>query len=197
MTLFSAALLLILVMDPFGNIPFFLSALKNVEPRRRQWIIAREMLIALAVLVAFLFLGQPLLNLLQISGPALTVAGGAVLMIIAIKMVFPMLGKSVQEIVEGEPFIVPLAIPYIAGPSAMASVLLIMNRQPDRWLEWLAAVGLAWSVSGAILFSSGFLSRYIEDKFFIAMERLMGLVLVAISVEMIMGGVARYIKSLT
>lgn len=197
MTVFSAAMLLFLVMDPFGNIPFFISTLKNVEEGRRQKIIFRELLIALVVLVAFLFGGQYILSALQISESALTAAGGTVLFLIAIKMIFPSAGSLAVEDIEDEPFIVPLAIPYVAGPSALASVLLIMNREPDRWPEWLAALVAAWFVSGLIIASSGFLSKVLGKKVLVAIERLMGMLLVAISIQMIMTGVAQFLTSVT
>ena len=132
MTVFSAAMLLFLIMDPFGNIPFFIAALRNVERARHIRIIVRELLIALVVLTVFLFAGQHILKVLHISEPALSASGGTVLLLIAIKMVFPKPKESISEEVSGEPFIVPLAIPYVAGPSALAAVLLIMNREPDR-----------------------------------------------------------------
>src|SRR4051794_25749950 len=115
MTLASAAFLLVLVMDPLGNIPFFLSALGKVEPHRQSAVVLRELLIAYGIMVAFLFLGQPMLRLLQVSDPALTIAGGVVLFLIAVRMVFPSPEKPLQEDVDDEPFIVPLAIPYVAG----------------------------------------------------------------------------------
>lgn len=192
MTAISAAVLLFLVIDPFGNILLFVSALKNVEERRRQRIIARELLVALGVLVAFLFSGQYLLSTLRISGSALTAAGGTVLFLIALKMVFPSIGPSSAEAVSGEPLIVPLAIPYVAGPSALASVLLIMNREPARWPEWLAALFGAWLVSGLILLASVRLTRVLGDRVLVAIERLMGMVLVAIAIQMLMTGITQF-----
>lgn len=196
MTVFSAALLLFLVMDPFGNIPLFITALSNVDKNRRQKIIVRELLIALIVLVVFLFGGQHILSAFHISESALTAAGGTVLFLIAIKMVFPSAGRLSAEEISGEPFVVPLAIPYVAGPSAVASVLLIMNREPARWPEWLAALLLAWFVSGLIILSSGFFSKVLGEKVLVAIERLMGMLLVAIAIQMIMTGVARFMSSL-
>lgn len=195
LTVFSAALLLLIVMDPFGNIPFFLAALRQVDPARHRRIIVRELLVALAALLIFLFAGQHLLALLGISESALTTAGGVVLFLIAVKMIFPPSGGAAVEEVSGEPFIVPLAIPYVAGPSSMASVLLIMNREPARWPEWMAAVLLAWLVTSVILFASGGLSRYLGRKGLIAIERLMGMLLVAIAVQTILSGVAQFLEA--
>ena len=194
MTVFSAATLLFLVMDPFGNIPCFLAALRNVDARRRNRVLVRELLIALAFLIGFQFAGQHVLGALQIGGPALTATGGTVLFLIAIKMVFPPRERGVED-VAGEPFIVPLAVPYVAGPSALASVLLIMNREPERWPEWLLAVFLAWLASGAILFASGALGRILGANMLIAIERLMGMLLVALAIQMLMTGVAQFVAA--
>jgi len=195
MTIISAGVLLFLVMDPFGNIPFFVAALRNVDERRRQKVIVRELLIALVVLVVFLFSGQYLLSTLRISGSALSAAGGTVLFLIAVNMIFPTIGRSSAETVSGEPLVVPLAIPYVAGPSALASVLLIMNREPARWPEWLAALVGAWLVSGLIILSSAPLSRILGERVLVAIERLMGMVLVAIAIQMLMTGIAQFVSS--
>jgi multiple antibiotic resistance protein len=193
MTIFSAAILLFMVMDPFGNIPFFISALKHVDGHRRQKVIIRELLIALLVMVVFLFFGQHFLNVLEISRPALTATGGTILFLIAIKMIFPSSKNSMAEDVSGEPFIVPLAIPYVAGPSTLAALLLIMNRQPARWPEWLTALMVAWGLSGLIIATSLPLSRILGSKLLIAIERLMGMILVAISIQMLMTGISEFI----
>ena len=189
MTTASAAFLLVLVMDPLGNIPFFLSALATVEPARHNKVILRELVIAYVVLVVFLFVGQQFLHLLQISEPALTLAGGVVLFLIAVRMVFPSVDRPLQEDVEGEPFIVPLAIPYVAGPSALATEVLLMSREPGRWPEWWAALTVAWLVCAGILFLGSRLRHLLGRKGLIAVERLMGMVLVAVAVQMFITGI--------
>jgi MarC family membrane protein len=188
MTLASAAVLLFLVMDPLGNILLFVAALQGVAPERRVRVVVRELVIAYLILVAFLFVGQPLLGLLQITGPALTIAGALVLFLIALRMVFPTAERNLSENVGGEPFIVPLAIPYVAGPSAMATVLLLVSREPSRWPAWLGALTAAWIVSAVILMLGGRLSRLLGQKGLVALERLMGLVLVAVAVQMFLEG---------
>lgn len=194
MTVISTALLLFLVMDALGNVPLFFSALKHVEPSRQSKIVLRELIIALVVLVSFLFLGQPLLGLLQISDAALTVAGGVILFLIALRMVFPTPERPLEEEVQGEPFIVPLAIPYVAGPSALATVLLLMSREPHRWLEWLLAIFLAWFASSLILFYASKMRQYLGDKGLVAVERLMGMVLITLSVQMLMTGIDKFLS---
>jgi len=189
MTIASAALLLFLVMDPLGNVPFFLAALRPVEPGRVRRVIVRELLIALALLVPFLFVGRFILQLLRISEPALTLAGGVILFLIALRMVFPTPESSLQEEVDGEPFIVPLAIPYVAGPSALATELLLMSREPQRWREWLVALLIAWTISSVIILFASNLRHVFGRKGLIAVERLMGMVLVTVAIQMLLSGI--------
>ena len=193
MTVISAAVLLFLVMDPLGNLPMFLSALKHVPAERQRRVVLREMLFALIALLLFLLLGGQLLRLLGLSEPALGVAGGVILMLIALRMVFPSRETSLEEEIDSEPFIVPLAIPYVAGPSSLATVLLLMTREPSRWLEWVMALLLAWGACLPIMLLSGTLQRLLGVRGLTAVERLMGLVLVTIAVEMLMTGVATFL----
>jgi MarC family membrane protein len=191
MTTFSAAILLFFVMDPIGNIPLFLAALKPVDPVRRFRVVGRELLIAYALLVAFLFVGRPLLSMLAISEPALTIAGGIVLFLIALRMVFPAEHGKLGEDIDGEPFVVPLAVPYIAGPSALATVLLMTSRDPARRTDWFFALSAAWLASAVILLLGARLSHFLGVKGITAIERLMGMVLVASAVQMFLDGVAK------
>jgi multiple antibiotic resistance protein len=193
MTLISVAVLMFLVMDPLGNIAFFIAALANVDAKRQSVVIIRELVIALVVLIAFLFVGRSFLQLLGISADALTIAGGVILLLIALRMIFPNVEKPLKEQVGGEPFIVPLAIPYVAGPSAMATEMLLMNREPNRWLEWLLAIFLAWLASSVILYFASGLRRYLTDRGLIAVERLMGMVLVTVAVQMLMNGATQFL----
>ncbi|AOU97405.1 hypothetical protein BI364_04860 [Acidihalobacter yilgarnensis] len=192
MTLFSAALLFFLVMDPFGNIPLFLSALKQTPRARQPRVIVREMLIALAILLTFMFFGQQLMHLLQVSPSALGVAGGVVLFLIALKMVFPESG-SLHEQIDGEPLVVPLAVPLIAGPSAISATMLIASRQPGDWPLWTGALLIAWAASGLILLTATRLSRHLGARGLAALERLMGLILTVIAVQMLMSGIAQFL----
>jgi multiple antibiotic resistance protein len=193
MTLLSAATLLFFVMDPLGNVPLFLSALRQVDPRRYRAVIVRELCIALAILVLFLFTGRYLLGLLHVSSAALTTGGGIVLLLIALRMIFPSHEHSLKEEVEGEPFVVPLAVPYTAGPSALATELLLVTGEPDRWPVWLGAVALAWLASAVILYFAGNLRKVLGERGLTALERLMGMLLVIVAVEMLMSGIAEYL----
>ncbi len=190
----SAGILLFLIMDPLGNIPLFLSLLKNVAPQRRRRVLLRELLIALGVLFAFLLGGQYILKLLQLKQESVSIAGGIVLFLIGVRMIFPPREGLFGAVGEGEPFIVPMAIPSVAGPSTMAALLLLTNTQPGRLWQWSLALFLAWLATAAILLSATYLFRWLGESVLIALERLMGMLLVALSVQMFLGGVAAYLK---
>lgn len=194
MTFYTAAITLFLVMDPLGNIPVFLSLLEHLEPRRRRQIIVREMILALGILTAFLFLGKYILEGLHVSEPALSIGGGVVLFLIAIKMIFPrpeQVATSGED--EGEPLLVPLAVPLVAGPSAMAMVILFATQYPRRILSWFLALLIAWLASSLILLSADFLRRYLGRRVITAVERLMGMILITVSVEMLLNGIQTYL----
>ena len=193
MSIYSAAILLFLVMDPLGNIPVFLTVLKDVPAAKRKKIIFRELVIALGVLVFFLFVGRYLLEVLELSEPSLSIAGGIILFIIAIRMIFASPEATFGVNLDREPFIVPLAIPLVAGPSAMASVLLLATREPDRLLDWFIALVSAWVFTAIILVLSTVLSRALGHRGLVAMERLMGMILTTISVQMFLNGVGQFV----
>lgn len=196
MTTLSAGILLFLIMDPLGNIPFFLTLLKQVPPRRRTWVMARELLIALAVLIMFLLGGRVILHSLQLKQESVSIGGGIVLFLIGIKMVFPPRdGGIFGPVGPGEPFIVPLAIPGVAGPSAMAALLLLTNSQPGRTAQWGVALFAAWLATAVILMSSTYIFRWLGESVLTAMERLMGMLLIALSVQMVLNGVAAYLHA--
>jgi len=195
MTTLSAAIVLFLVMDPLGNILLFVTALRSVPAARRKRVVVRELLIAYAVLVVFLFTGEHLLHVLNISGPALTIAGGIVLFLIALRMVFPSADNTLAENIKGEPFLVPLAIPYVAGPSTLATLLLLMSREPQRWPEWLLALSCAWLASAVILVLGGYIGGFLGRRGLLALERLMGLLLVALAVQMSIEGLRVALQS--
>jgi MarC family membrane protein len=193
----SVAVLLFFVMDPLGNIPLFLTALRGVDPRRHQRIIVRELVIALGTMVAFLFLGRGFLRVLDVTPDSLTAAGGVILLLIALRMIFPTPDRPLREQVREEPFIVPLAVPYTAGPSVLAFELVLMSQEPDRWATWLGALLVAWVAAAVILYLSSDLRKVLGERGLTALERLMGMVLVIVAVEMIMSGITQYVRHMT
>jgi len=192
MSLISATIILILVMDPLGNIPVFLSILNTVEPTKRSKVIVREGFFAFVILAIFLFFGKYIIHGLQISEPALNIAGAIILFLIAIKMIFPDKNSTGEDRQFTEPFIVPLAIPLIAGPSSLAMVLLLATQNPHMMSTLLLAVVVASVVSTIILLFSNVLRRLLGQKGLLAIERLMGMILVTMSVQMLLNGINEY-----
>jgi MarC family membrane protein len=195
-TFTSAVLILLLVVDPIGNVPLFVSLLRNLEPRHRVRVIIREWAIALATLLVFALFGRNILSLFGISDSSLTIAGGMILFLIALRMIFRRPEGIFGDAIEGEPFIVPLAIPSIAGPTAIATVVLLVSRAPQRLLEWFAAIALAMLVTLALLLAAERLSKLVGERGLLAFERLMGLILTAISVEMLLRGIESFVRNL-
>lgn len=191
MDILSAVITLWLIMDPLGNVPVFLAVLKQVPPERRRKVLIRECLIAYGVLIFFLLVGERALALLQIKQETISIAGGIVLFLIALRMIFPGAG-GLDESSEGEPLVVPLAIPLIAGPSTLATLLLLRATTSSMTELWLATT-IAWSATAAILIAAPFFYRALGERGLIAMERLMGMVLVMISVQMFLNGVATFL----
>lgn len=192
-TFLSALVLLLLVLDPFGSLPIFISVMRNVAPERRNRVALREAAIAFGVLVVFMFGGQVFLSVMRLSERSLEVAGGVILLIIAIRMIFASGGEVYANDGKArEPFIFPLAVPLLAGPSAMATVLLLASRQPERLLHWIGALTVAMVVSGVVLLLADRIRKWIGGSMVSAIEKLMGLVLTAIAVEMILAGLKRY-----
>jgi MarC family membrane protein len=192
----SAVVILLLVTDPIGNIPLFVSLLRPVAPERRVRVILRECAIAFAVLVAFALFGNRLLDLFGLSDRSLTLAGGVILFLIALRMIFRSPEGIFGDSPSGEPLIVPLAIPSIAGPAAIATVVLLVSRAPQRMGEWLAAVAVAMIVSLATLLLAERVSRWVGERALVAFERLLGLLLTAIAVEMLLGGIEGFVRHL-
>ncbi len=194
--LFSAAILLLLVIDPFGNIPLVVAAMHKVPPERRVRVVLRECAAAYVILLVFMAGGQRFLQLMHLSEVSLTIAGGIILFLIAIRMVFHPPDGIFGEPPGGEPFLVPLAVPSIAGPSALATVMLMATRDPAHLGTWVAALSAAMAVTTLVLAAAHRLQEVLGERAIVALERLMGLVLTALAVEMLLAGVRTFFASL-
>jgi multiple antibiotic resistance protein len=190
----TAAATLFFVMDPLGNIAVFNGVLSRFSPRRRAQITARELVIALAIMLVLLFAGTRILNFLGLTQPSLNIAGGVLLFIIALRMIFP--GGGEVATVKDEPFIVPLAMPMVAGPSTIAILLLLSSTEPERIWEWCTALVIAWAAATMILTASPFLLRVFGDRGLRALERLMGMLLVLLATQLLLNGVREFVQSL-
>ena len=193
----SAVVILALVTDPFGNVPLVNAMLANLPPARRRFVVLRECAIAFAILMAFMVAGRELLDLMRLSETSLSIAGGVILFMIAIRMVFgDVEGGAFGAPASGEPLIVPLAIPFIAGPSALATVMLMATREPAKIGMWAMAITVTMAFVTAVLMAGDKLQRWLGDRAMQAIERLMGLILTAIAVEMLLGGIRAFVEGL-
>ncbi len=198
LSLTSTVVILLLVMDPVGNIPIFVSLLQQVPVERRNRVIMRECAIAFGLLLFFVFFGRWILDLLGLSEISLNIAGGVILFLIALRLIFrhPEGVFGTDDGVEGEPFIVPLAVPSIAGPSAIATIVLLVSRAPERLPEWILALSVASAITLVLLLAAGRIARMVGRRGLSALDRLMGLVLTAIAVEMLLKGIESFVRSL-
>lgn len=190
-SILSTTVLLFFLMDPIGNIPVLISILKGIELKRQRQIILRELLFALAILLVFLFSGESLLNFLQLQKEAVALSGGIVLLIIGLRLIFPSTsGAGVMgHQLGGEPFLVPIAVPMIAGPSVLAMLMLItQSKNVPLWQSFLALM-LAWLISFLVLWQAPLLLKIFKERGLIALERLMGMILVMMAVQMLIDGV--------
>ena len=193
----SVFLLLLLVLDPMGNVPLCTALLRRVEsPRRRRMILLRECAVALGVLLAALWFGDDFLGLLGLSEPSVGIAGGIVLFLISLRMIFEHPEKVFGGLpTEEEPFIVPMAVPFLAGPSAFATLLLLSAQElPGRNQVALALVA-AMTLSALIFMASDTLIRWVGERGLDALQRLMGLVLTAMAVEMFLRGIRQFLDA--
>ncbi len=194
MSYISAAVILFLVMDPFGNLLFINSILKKLPSVEQQKIMVRELFIALAILLLFFFMGPQLLKGINVSNDSLSIAGGIILFLIAIKMVFGHVNQLFDHEEGTAPFIVPIAVPCLAGPSAIATILMLIGQEPTRWKEWLLALFCAWGATFVSILASMRFLKFFKPSVLSALERFMGLLLTAISVEMFLNGLKAYMK---
>jgi len=188
----SIAFALFLLMDPIGNIPFYISFLKGVEPKRQRIVIFRELLIALFIIIMFNFLGDALMEFLHVQDDTIQIAGGIILFLLCLKMIFPPPHDSNENLPhDSEPFIVPLAVPLVAGPSVLAAVMIYSKQEPSNWVM-MGAILIAWIASLIILLGSSLLKKMLGWRGILALERLMGLILILIAVQMFMSGLGSF-----
>lgn len=191
-TIFSLAFPLFLLMDSFGNVPIYVSILKEFPPKRQRFIIFREMLIALISMIIFYFIGDTLLAILQADQSTVMIAGGLILFLIALKMIFPVHEEKETDLPHQEPFIVPLAIPLIVGPATLAAIMLYSHQEETSVV--VSAIILAWAGTTIVLFSSSFLKKLLGVRGMLACERLMGLIITLLSIEMFLEGIRAFLK---
>jgi multiple antibiotic resistance protein len=194
MHVLSIAFTLFLLMDPIGNIPFYISFLKGLDPKRQRVVICRELIIALFIIILFNFVGDGLMQFLHIDNDTIQMAGGVILFLLCLKMIFPPPHDPNENLPhDAEPFIVPLAVPLVAGPAVLAAVMIYAKQEASS-LIMIGAILIAWFASLLILLASSFLKHILGWRGILALERLMGLVLILIAVQMFLTGLATFIS---
>jgi len=197
LTLLSATFLLLVLLDPIGNIPIFVTTVERLPPRRRALVIFRECLIGYGILIFFTLAGNRFMDWLQLTDTAMGISGGVILYIIALRMIFKRPEGVFGDTIDGEPFIFPLAVPLFAGPSAIAFVLLITSKASERLPEWLIAVSLASGISAIVLSLSSRIDRFIGKRGIQALETMLGLLLTAVATQMLLDGIRGYLDKIS
>lgn len=195
-SIFALSFSFFLLMDPIGNVPLYITILDPIPQQRRKKIIIREMMISLFIILLFAFLGEGILNLLKITPSTLSISGGILLFLIAIKMIFS--SESAENPIfesKKEPFIVPLAVPLVAGPSILAAVMIYAKKEQSLAILVLSIL-IAWIASFIILILSDELRKILKENALLALQRLMGLILTLIAVEMFMEGLELFLKKM-
>lgn len=191
----STTILLILIMDPLGNLPLFMTILKNVEQKRRRIVIIREMIIALFFMILFLFFGEKILTVLNLKTETVSISGGIILFLISIKMIFPSESKNENIDSAEEPFLVPLAVPLVSGPSLLATLMLLSHKYLNHISYLITSLLIAWFCTILILLSSSFFLKLLGSRSINALERLMGLILIMLSTQMFLDGIRTWIQN--
>lgn len=194
MDIISASAMLFLIMDPMGNLPIFSSSLRHISKKRRRLILARELVIALIIMLLFLYAGEAILNFLSLKQEAISISGAIILFLISLKMIFPSGENGGYTAAGEEPFIVPLAVPMLAGPSILATLILLAHQDANRMTDWTLALLIAWSATATILSLGEVFERIVGEKLLKAIERLMGMLLLMIAVQMFLNGIKSYFQ---
>ncbi len=188
-SIIGTAVLLMFILDPFGNVPLLLAILKDVDNRRKKFIIIRESIFGLVILLTFFFFGEAFLNIFHLETASVTIAGGVIFFVIALKMIFPGEKGNIALFGVDDPFVVPIAIPLIAGPSALATIMIMTKSYSEHFWALFTSVMLAWSLSTFILYMSPVLYKILKEKGLSALEKLMGMLLLMLSVQMFVDGI--------
>lgn len=191
MSLLTVSLVLFLIMDPIGNVSSFLKMVRGIDPKRQKIIVIREMLIALLFMILFNYFGEVFFDLLKLSETTVRLSSGVILFLIAVQILFSHLNSVRSRVSEGEPFIIPLAIPLIAGPSLLATIMLYAHMEESRTIM-LAAILIAWLAAVIVLLSSRGLYRVLGDNGLMACEKLMGMILILLAIQRFLDGIRQF-----
>lgn len=188
MNLFNITLVLLLIMDPLGNLSSYLTMVNELNPKRQHWIVIREMLIALAVMLFFNYLGEVIFDFLDLSETTVRLSSGIILFLIAMKILFTARDSPRANLPKGEPFIFPLAVPLIAGPALLATIMLYAHLETSQSIM-IFAILIAWLISVIIFYFADTIKKILGTNGLMACERLIGMILVLVAVQRFLEGI--------
>jgi multiple antibiotic resistance protein len=194
MSLFTVAIVLFLIMDPIGNIGSFLKVMEGIPPKKQRWVVLREMLIALGIMVAFNYIGEVIFDLLQLSETTVRLSSGIILFLIALQILFPTINSLRSNLPIGKPFVIPLAVPLIAGPSLVATIMLYAHLESSQAIM-LEAIFCAWLGASLVLIFSEFLSKTLGKNGLLALEKLMGMILILLAIQRFLDGIRLFVET--
>lgn len=193
MSVLTLCLTLFLIVNPLGNLKVFLTLLEGMKPQRQSFVIAREMLIALAAMFLFSFFGEKISHVFHLENTTVFITSGIILFLVAIKILFPPKEEHMPRIHGEEPFLVPIAIPVVASPALLATIMLFSQSEPFI-MPMVIGILVAWLVSALIFLGSRKILRILGPNGLLAIERLMGIILVLLAVQRFMDGILLFIS---
>ena len=192
MSFMTLVVLVFILLSSYAQIPVFMSLLKHHTPQKQRKIILREMSFALLILLIFIFFGPKVLDIIGIKQPILGITGGGLLIIISLNMIFPKEESPKEGLPKHEPFVVPLAMPCIAGPGTITTLMVLTDK--EGFLMASSALVLAWIPSTLLLLAAPSIKRLLGEKGLIAIERLGGMIISLIGIQMAALGILDLIK---
>ncbi|NGX57504.1 MAG: hypothetical protein K940chlam3_00396 [Chlamydiae bacterium] len=193
MLILSLAFIFFIVANPIGNGPVMLAIIKDFDYQHQKRIMWRESVFAFFLALFFQFFGEVFLGTLHVAPYTLTYCGGILLFLVAISMIFPVLPEQVAR-AKKEPFFVPIATPLISGPGLM-TVIMAKSQDITDWWVITAAIALSWIPVTFALVGAPMMLKVLKRRGMIALEQLMGMILMLISVEMFVSATMKYINS--
>ena len=199
-TFINSFILFFVTIDTIGNLPFFLSLTEGAKIKKRNQIAIRSIIIAFFIMIGFAYLGRYLLDAISVSLDSLKIAGGIILMVLAIDILFEKRKirreKKVEDALDEKNFeeiiIFPMAIPFIAGPSALTTIILLIGNYanfPEYQISVIIALVAALAVSLILMIGANFIVKYIPQQILHTTARVMAFILAALATQFVIDGI--------
>ena len=199
-TFINSFILFFVTIDTIGNLPFFLSLTEEVKVKKRNQIAIRSVIVAFFIMIIFAYLGRYLLEAIGVSLDSLKIAGGIILMFLAIDILFEKRKKRrekrVEEALDEKSFVeiivFPIAIPFIAGPSALTTIIVLIGNYtnfPEFQIPVILALVAALIVSLFLMIGASFIVKFLPKQILHATARVMAFILAALATQFIIDGI--------